>query len=71
MPLTDRQWRRVLTEIEDRQVMPVIGPEAIPVEVDGQRVALHRYVAGELARRLDVRKNLRDEFSLDDAVANI
>ncbi len=48
--------------------MPVIGPEAIPVPVEGQTVPLHRYMAAELARRLDV--PFANGSSLDDVIAH-
>jgi hypothetical protein len=50
----ETNWKRLMTEIEHRRVVPVIGPELLDVVINGQGVPLYNYVADELARRLDV-----------------
>jgi hypothetical protein len=59
----------MLTEIEDRQVLPIIGPEVISVPGDGQAVPLNRYMAGELARRLDISGGNGNGNGVDTVVA--
>ncbi len=69
MALTERQWRRLLTEIGDRQVLPIIGPEVVSVAQAGQQVPLDRYLASTLAQRLDLKEQLPATASIDDVVA--
>jgi len=57
-PFTLRQWRNLLTDIHDGQVVAVVGQE-LSVGRDGlSEVTLYQYLASELVRR----------FSLDDGV---
>jgi hypothetical protein len=56
----ERQWRNLLTEIHDGQVIAVIGPElTIGPDQAGETTTLFQHMAHELVRRLDV-----DETSL-------
>jgi hypothetical protein len=49
--LENRHWERLLADIEGRQVIPVIGPEMLIVEIDGRPVKLYQHLAEELAKR--------------------
>lgn len=69
MPLTERQWRRLLTEIDDRQVLPIIGPEVVSIGVDGRQIPLDRHLSMMLAQRLDL-KGLALDATVDDVVSS-
>jgi hypothetical protein len=54
MAFRDRNWKRLLTEIEQGCVVPIIGPELLRITMAGREMLLHDYLAGELAKRLEV-----------------
>ena len=64
-------WADLLAFIEERQVLPVVGPELLTITVDGQPVPLYRAVASALIDRyrLPEAPTLRDGRELFDAVA--
>lgn len=48
-------WETLLRDIHAGQVLPVIGPELVTIPLaDGRQVPLYRYLAGELAGRLEI-----------------
>lgn len=47
-------WEELLAYIEERRVVPVIGPELVTVEVDGARLPLTSVLAQRLADKLRV-----------------
>jgi hypothetical protein len=49
-----RNWDELLSYIEQKSVIPVIGPDLVLVEREGRTVTLEQYVALELARRLEL-----------------
>ena len=49
-----RTWDELLARIEDGKVIPIVGPELVPVERAGAAMPLERYVALELADRLEL-----------------
>ena len=52
--LSQRNWDELLSNIEAKQVIPIVGPDLVLVERDGRPVTLERYVALELAKRLEI-----------------
>jgi hypothetical protein len=52
LPDQNDLWDELLTYVEARSVIPVIGPELVIVDHDGQREPYHRLLARELATRL-------------------
>lgn len=48
----DDDWERLLDRIENRHVLPVIGPALVTVECNGEQVPLYRSLAPVLERRL-------------------
>lgn len=59
MNLEERHWERLLADIQGRQVIPVIGPELLIIELDGKPVTLYRHLAELLVERLELdRKDL-------------
>ncbi|MBP7950655.1 MAG: toll/interleukin-1 receptor domain-containing protein [Verrucomicrobiales bacterium] len=52
--LAERDWRNLLREIHARQVIPVVGPELVTVEENGQSVPLVQHLAPKLARQLNL-----------------
>jgi len=59
--LSDDDWRDLLREIHDKQVIPIVGPElvTVPDSVTGQTVPLRQSLAPALA------KALRSSFKAD------
>jgi len=45
-------WDDLLECLEDRRVIPILGPELLTVSIDGKPVNLYRHVADRLAERL-------------------
>lgn len=54
-------WKRLMIEIEQGRVVPVVGAELLDVTVEGKGVPLYRHVTRELANRLEV--DIPDEQS--------
>ena len=50
--LTSEEWDELLLYIQNRQVIPVVGPELVTVECDGTRTPLTRWLAPRLAEQL-------------------
>jgi hypothetical protein len=61
-------WEDFLPFVEDRRVVPVLGPDLLQVEIDGTRRHLHTVVAGKLAERLRVDVRDLPEPGLNDVV---
>ena len=49
-----RTWDELLARIEDGRVIPIVGPDLVLVERGGVAMPLERYVALELAERLEL-----------------
>lgn len=47
-------WEQLLQLIEAGRVIPIVGRDLLTVELDGQRVLLHRWLARELAAALQL-----------------
>ena len=67
--LDDEAWEDLLNFIEERRVIPIIGPELLQVETEtGQRL-LYDWVAEKLAARLNVDTGaLPHPYTLNDVV---
>ena len=50
----ERHWDRLLVEIEESRVIPIIGPELLEVEVNGNTQLLYDYIANELIEEFDI-----------------
>src|SRR5205823_624607 len=50
----DNIWDRLLDSLDERSVIPIVGPDLLHVEVDGTTTLLDQY----LARRLALADNL-------------
>jgi hypothetical protein len=50
----DNIWDRLLDSLEERSVIPIVGPDLLQVEVDGKPTLLDRYVATRLAVNYDL-----------------
>ena len=60
----------LLLNIEEGRVVPIVGPELLVVEHEGQQVLLYRYLAERLAERLRIPfERLPPDFSLSDVAA--
>jgi hypothetical protein len=70
LPMLDEDaWDDLLSFIEERRVIPIVGPELLQVQTDdGPRLMLD-WVADKLAARLNVNKHeLPQPFTLNDVV---
>ncbi len=63
---TERFWEQLLDFIEDGLVIPVIGPELLILEINGETTHLYTYLAQQLARRLKI--DFQPEDSLNTVV---
>ena len=62
-------WEGLLLQVEDRRVVPVIGPDLLTIECDGRRVLLYRWAAERLAARLHLPAvELPPDFGLNEVV---
>jgi hypothetical protein len=67
--LDDDAWEDLLDFIEERRVIPIIGPELLQVETESGPRLLYEWVAEKLALRLGVdTSQLRAPYSLNDVV---
>ena len=57
--LTPRNWDRLLAEIEERKLIPVIGPELLQMDLGEGLILFYQHLARELAERLDLRVDFR------------
>lgn len=62
-------WEDLLAYIEERRVIPIVGPDLLRVKVGDIETLLYRWLAERLAERLQLpREALPAEFSLNDVV---
>ena len=50
MNLEERHWENLLADIQGRQVIPVIGPELLIIEIEGKPITLPGLAIGRAAR---------------------
>ena len=62
-------WEDFLPFVEERRIIPIIGPDLLLVDVDGATKPLYRLVAERLAERLRIDLNDQPNFSLNDVVS--
>jgi hypothetical protein len=65
--LSENNWERLLISVQNRQVIPVVGPQLVTVEEHGVRVPLTRWLAPRLAAQLKLENPAR--FSTLNEVA--
>jgi len=67
--LDDDAWEDLLTFIEERRVIPIIGPELLKVETEGGPRLLYDWLAEKLAAKLNVDTALLPKpYTLNDVV---
>lgn len=67
--LDDDAWDDLITYIEERRVIPIIGPELLEVETDSGPRLLYDWLAEKLAARLNVdTSRLPQPYNLNDVV---
>jgi hypothetical protein len=65
----ENAWDDLLNYIEEKRVIPIVGPELLRVETDAGPTLLYDWVAEKLAARLSVdRRALPEPFTLNDVV---
>jgi len=63
LKMKKRHWDRLLDEIKDHKITPVIGPELLRVEIDGKKWELYDYVARKLIEELEL-----EDFEFDEQI---
>ena len=67
--LDEDAWDDLLSFIEDRRVIPIVGPELLMVNVEGRPRLLYDWVAERLAQKLNVdARELPPHYTLNDVV---
>lgn len=67
--LDEDAWEDLLNFIEERRVIPIIGPELLKIETDAGPCLLHDWIAGRLASRLNVdTARLPQPYNINDVV---
>jgi hypothetical protein len=67
--LDEDAWEDLLSYIEERQVIPIVGPELLQVQTERGPKLLHEWAAEKLAVRLNVsRSDLPERYTLNDVV---
>jgi len=62
-------WEDLLAYVEEKRVIPIIGPDVLSVEADGQEVPLYTFLAKRLSERLSISVNdLPEHYSINDVV---
>jgi hypothetical protein len=47
----EEHWPVLLALIEERSIIPIVGPDLLQIEVDGKKLLLDRFLAGRLASK--------------------
>src|SRR5580700_10404949 len=72
LPLTtldDDAWEDLLSFIEERRVIPIVGPDLLQVDTESGPRLLLDWVAEKLAARLNVNTaELPEQYTLNDVV---
>ena len=69
--LDEDGWEDLLSYIEDRRVIPIIGPELLEVQTESGPRLLYDWAAERLAQRLGVdTADLPDPYNLNDVVCS-
>jgi TIR domain/SIR2-like domain len=67
--LDDAAWDDLLSFIEERRVIPIVGPELLMVETDERPRLLYDWIAERLAAKLNVdTRQLPQPYTLNDVV---
>jgi hypothetical protein len=67
--LDDNAWDDLLSFIEERRVIPIVGPELLQIRTDKGPRLLHDWAAEKLAARLNVdSRELPQPYTLNDVV---
>ena len=67
--LDDDAWEDLLSFIEERRVIPIVGPELLRVATDRGPRQLYEWIAEKLAACLNVnRSDLPEPYTLNDVV---
>jgi hypothetical protein len=67
--LDDDAWEDLLSFIEERRVIPIVGPELLQISTDGGPRLLYDWLAEKLAARLNVDvTSLPQPYTLNDVV---
>lgn len=68
-PFDDDAWEDLLNYVEERRVIPIVGPELLRVETDAGPRLLYEWLAERLAGRLGIEpQSLPHPYTLNDVV---
>ncbi|MCO6426975.1 toll/interleukin-1 receptor domain-containing protein [Nitrosomonas communis] len=59
----ERLWDQLFTFIRDERVIPIVGPELLKIDIDGERTLLYTYLARQLAKKLEIYFEPTDSLS--------
>lgn len=66
----DRNWRNLLMDIEDRQVIPIVGSELLVLAAEPGQPTLYQHLAKQLTSRLSLdEKRLSGDYDLLDVTS--
>jgi hypothetical protein len=64
-------WDELLPNIEKRRVIPIVGPDLLQLEIEGQSMLLDRYLAGQLRQHFSEAAGLPIDASLSSVVGHL
>ncbi len=64
----ETNWNRLLDEIENGLIIPIIGAELLVIKINGKETLLYKWLAEQLATRLDVEFNSEREINISDVI---
>jgi hypothetical protein len=68
----DNIWDRLLDSLDERSVIPIVGPDLLQVQIDGDTVVLDQYIARRLARVYELEEeNLPTQRPLNYVVCQL
>ncbi len=68
----ENDWEELLAYVEDGRVIPILGPDLLHVEIDGQETLLDQYLGSQLAAKFSLPAiTPTDGRSLNDVVCRL
>lgn len=61
--MNEQFWEQLLDFIDDGRVIPVIGPELLVLDINGETTYLYAYLAKQLASQLKINFQLGDTLN--------
>ncbi|MBU2451963.1 MAG: toll/interleukin-1 receptor domain-containing protein, partial [Proteobacteria bacterium] len=64
----NRNWNRLLSEIEDQKIIPIVGPELLIMELDDRQILYYDYIAQKLIEKLNIDT---DDFPIQYGLSDV